>query len=943
MLLIAAGLPIALLVFFGNPVPKVPKGSSLADTVASSDFVLHVIVCIVWLAWAQFTACLLAELVAGVRGSGLPRRIPLAGAQQDVARRLITAVLLLATASQGLHSAPRPSGGTASAAPGQIVQVVSPGTAGDSGTQSHVPHSAPVSVAPGGHGPSAPSAPARGHATHRQVTKEYIVMPPDGRHHDSLWDIADRYLGSGIRYKEIFHLNEGRVQPDGERLTLESLIRPGWTLILPADAHGAGLIEVTNAPGPHATVTVPGAPTMPAPASRAHTHAAPGQSTDTRAAGDQQHSGGQARTGSDQGTGSDHRTGQVPVLGGDQGSGRHSSTDAPGAQSGSEAAPAERAPDIPWDIVGAELLAAGVLEALIAMRRRRSRGRRAGAPVPALDPDGAAAEVGIRLGADPGSAAFLDGALRTLAAGLGEHDRPVPEIFAARLTAERLELHLAVPARQAPAPFTAENDGAIWVLPRSVPLAPPSDVVAPLPGLVSIGGDGSGRVFVDLESAGGPISVAGDLNAARSVVAAAAVELVTNRWSDGMRVTLVGFGNALAPISPDRLRCVGSLGEVIDELTDRLSEATRAMGAAGLDSVLTGRVRGGRGTPYPPEFVVLAAPPEPDQLATLQAWAAASRRAPLGVLVAGEVAGARWQFTIGNDGVLDTGVLGMTVGAQQLSARSYAGLARLLQAEAAASRLATAPAPVSIGVTRPAAPIAAPHIPRPVDPAAARVLVRIFGEPTVTADELPPATPLAAEIVTYLALVGEVSPRGLAAAIWPYGVTQAERDAAIDRAREWLGVAGDGAPRLRETEGGRLRLAEDVQLDWHQFVTLAGRGDDHQTLAALELVRGPLATPHQPRRYTWLVREPVSRELPAYVVDVAHRLAESYLAAGQFDGAAAASRAGLRAEPDSAVLWDDLTTAVERRDGPAAVQLVWAERSAALGPESLPDAARLSA
>ena len=111
MLVIAAGVPVALALFFGNPLPHVSSSSKVLTTVSSSDFILHVIVCIVWLAWAQFTACLIAELVAGVRGSGLPRRVPLAGAQQDIARRLVTAVLLLATASQGLHSAPKLTGG----------------------------------------------------------------------------------------------------------------------------------------------------------------------------------------------------------------------------------------------------------------------------------------------------------------------------------------------------------------------------------------------------------------------------------------------------------------------------------------------------------------------------------------------------------------------------------------------------------------------------------------------------------------------------------------------------------------------------------------------------------------------------------------------------------------------------------------------------------------
>src|ERR1700710_786931 len=85
-------------------------------------------------------------------------------------------------------------------------------------------------------------------------------MPPQGRHHDSLWDISERYLGSGIRYREVFELNQGRLQPDGSKLTLESLIRPGWTLVLPADARGAGLIEITpqlSGAEPAAGVTTP--------------------------------------------------------------------------------------------------------------------------------------------------------------------------------------------------------------------------------------------------------------------------------------------------------------------------------------------------------------------------------------------------------------------------------------------------------------------------------------------------------------------------------------------------------------------------------------------------------------------------------------------------------------------------------------------------------------
>ena len=73
----------------------------------------------------------------------------------------------------------------------------------------------------------------------------YMVKPPVGRFHESLWEIAQNHLGDGRRYREIFELNSERVQPDGSKLTIASLIRPGWTLLMPKDAHGPGIQAVT--------------------------------------------------------------------------------------------------------------------------------------------------------------------------------------------------------------------------------------------------------------------------------------------------------------------------------------------------------------------------------------------------------------------------------------------------------------------------------------------------------------------------------------------------------------------------------------------------------------------------------------------------------------------------------------------------------------------------
>ena len=75
---IVVGIPAALVVVVGNPVPEIPR-DPLGGQVPI-EFVLDVIVCIVWLAWAQLVSCLIVELVAGVRGSGLPWRVPFAAA-----------------------------------------------------------------------------------------------------------------------------------------------------------------------------------------------------------------------------------------------------------------------------------------------------------------------------------------------------------------------------------------------------------------------------------------------------------------------------------------------------------------------------------------------------------------------------------------------------------------------------------------------------------------------------------------------------------------------------------------------------------------------------------------------------------------------------------------------------------------------------------------------
>jgi hypothetical protein len=95
------------------------------------------------------------------------------------------------------------------------------------------------------------------HASSSPAPVKYYIVPPAGQGSaDSLYVIAARTLGNGSRYKEIFDLNKGRLQPNGGRLEDPGEIEPGWILKLPADATGPG-VHFGALPGPAKKVAKP--------------------------------------------------------------------------------------------------------------------------------------------------------------------------------------------------------------------------------------------------------------------------------------------------------------------------------------------------------------------------------------------------------------------------------------------------------------------------------------------------------------------------------------------------------------------------------------------------------------------------------------------------------------------------------------------------------------
>ena len=77
-------------------------------------------------------------------------------------------------------------------------------------------------------------------------------------HHDSPRRIAERELGDGTRWSELYARNAGIPQADGRALVRPELIQPGWQLAVPTTAQQNG---------PNTTTPAQAAPLAHAPSS----------------------------------------------------------------------------------------------------------------------------------------------------------------------------------------------------------------------------------------------------------------------------------------------------------------------------------------------------------------------------------------------------------------------------------------------------------------------------------------------------------------------------------------------------------------------------------------------------------------------------------------------------------------------------------------------------
>ncbi|MEU4829684.1 hypothetical protein [Streptosporangium sp. NPDC023615] len=903
---LVAGVPYALLRLAGPPLPRELLDLDVLTSQVGTSTIVAILVLLVWLAWLQMVVCVLVEIYGGLRRVGMPARVPLSGGTQMIANRLVSAAMLLFTVSAVALPIAK-----LTAPPPALPGIVSTGLPTMSG---------PVA------GERAELEPAR------KAKKVYVVQPPHGRHHESLWEIAEKCLGDGRRYPEVYRLNQHKEQPDGSRLRMADLIRPGWVLDMPDDARNVHIVPATESrddiladhrgtpaelDGRTQTFTpdaadLPGERLPATPEAPDADTAAPrdGADRDARTPPEQRP---EQRPGQDRDAGAGPRQDTAQDTAQDTGQGTGQDRGA-GADLGHDAAQdqgRQQDPNMFDYLAAASLAAAGLLVALGRRRRQQLWHRAFGRRVVRPRDDAADAELALRLGADAPGSRMLDIGLRLLGRSLAAQNRTPPTIYAAHLSAQTLDLWVHPPDSEAPAPWTAHDGGQVWRLPahegRMIDEQALADAPAPYPGLVSLGSNGEGRVLVDLEAAHGPIRIHGSQTTA--ALAALAVELATNRWSDRMRVTLVGFGEELTVIAPDRIRYAGDLTEVLPELE---AEAAATGGSRG-GEVLTGRVRGRAADPaWTPHYLLSAVPPTEEEGRRLALLARKGVRTATGYVVAGDVPHATWNWQITEQGRAEVDALGFDVAAHLLPRRHYRALIDLFLA---ADRLEGEPLPDEV---------------EPI-PARPSVEVRILGPAEVVGP--PPMEEgravLAVELVVYLAThPGGVHPVVLGGILWPRGVQPVVRDATIARVVAWLGTDGQGRPNLYADESGRLRLGPEVCTDWMVFRDLVRRSHAdnagrHALLErALDLVRGPLLSGRPRGRYAWLAADDLEYDVTAGVADAAHRLCEVRMARGEVDEAVAAVRAGLLLAADDEGLWRDLLRATHLGGDPVRLRAV---------------------
>ena len=211
LLAVLVGTPLALRLLVGAPgIPSFSGSDGLTGSYVPLDSLLTLVGLLSWALWAYLALAVLLHSLAILTTSVNARgQRTLLTASAILTPKVVRALVELAIGSTLVTTSLTVHASSALPAVGQPAFV----------------HAGPIRH----NGAILASA-----AVSDPKPETYRVRPGD-----SLWRIAERELGSGLRWREIYRLNEGRGFSDGRSLSDPYLIYPGWVLELPDGGAGA--------------------------------------------------------------------------------------------------------------------------------------------------------------------------------------------------------------------------------------------------------------------------------------------------------------------------------------------------------------------------------------------------------------------------------------------------------------------------------------------------------------------------------------------------------------------------------------------------------------------------------------------------------------------------------------------------------------------------------
>jgi len=883
---LVVGIPWALAAFFGWPLPRqMPEWGEVFSTpiqLIDPTVILNFFVCLAWLCWAVLLGYVVLDAVDVARGLG--QRVHRLGPLSGVATRLVASAALLVSLAR------QPATTSFAAKPptpiAQVVDLPAPPIATPSPPAEAVPATAdPPAVA------AVPSP-------------TYQVCRGD-----SLWAIAEKHLGSGFRWKEIYDLNRDQIHdPD--------YIDIGWTLTLPADAIGlpvaAAVPPLQNAPveppvepeQPAAPTTIP-TPTTPmtdstvAPSTPSTPVATPAPPTVMPSS--------------------------APPS---EGASPPDPTDVPA----STPAPTGRVPVVPG-IAGATALASGLLLALLRSRRHRTalaghRAHRAAHPTDLERAILAAADIPlVRWAGQELAALALAIDDRTFDAG------PVAVEFSADVG---LEILWDRPVTsEAPRPWEAVPGGWSWrcLYDPDAPVPAP-DQPSPIAGLATFGQRDGRQLLVDLESLG-TLAVVGDPVRAENFVRSLVLELGANDdLSDAYVFTVEGALDIDGTERFDRVQHatledvhgrIAAAANSTRQALDGHASSGFAYQAHGTELVgLEVYVAVARSSPAI-EDLIDAAPArsgavavilgEADTAATLTIDASGTGRLePLGLTF--DAAG------VARDLAAQVAVLLDDTEPTRPSTEARDGTIEAISLRTAATAAATTEVLDADARTENAGPEPepAPH-PTVVDltdpmPAndrddewslpAVRLLIKVLGTPSIR--DRPQLGRRELMVVVYVACMGRpVTQDDVQDAIWG-GSPVSEKTVSnlVGHTRSALGD-WDGHPILGRVTGGTMQLADGVFTDHQLFEILTDRAQRVSSSRAAPLLHQALdlidGSPFNADGYEWAYVCQLVADIEARIERATLDLVALELEAGDVEEARRAVMQGLRALPGNEILY----------------------------------------